>query len=170
MNIFPAATEADYRDFADLIREYTDWCRERYAEVQWFVAAAFGHQSLEQEMLDLPAKYGPPDGLALLARDGQDIVGCGAYRRTGPSVCEMKRVFVPDRHKGKGIGRRLCEDLITSARDKNYRRMQLDTTNRMTEAIALYRSLGFVTCAPYQHYPEELMPYMVFMEKALDRS
>ena len=170
MHISPAESASDYEAFATLIGAYTAWCRARYAHDQWFVNAAFGHQSLDSELHHLADKYGPPNGLTLLARENGDIVGCGAYLRIGPAICEMKRVFVTDSQKGKGIGRKLCEALIAAARSESYEYMRLDTGNLLTEAIALYHSLGFSLCAPHTQYPDSLMPYLVFMEMPLTRT
>ena len=79
----------------------------------------------------------------------------------------MKRLFVPDRFRGHGYGRKLCDALIRSAKDENFKLMRLDTGNLLAEAIAMYESIGFRRCAPYQQYPEKLMPYIVFMELPL---
>jgi ribosomal protein S18 acetylase RimI-like enzyme len=79
----------------------------------------------------------------------------------------MKRVFVPGRFQGAGLGRRLCSALIASAREDGFRLMRLDTRNLMTEAISMYQSFGFSECCPYYEYPEKLMPYFVFMELPL---
>ena len=45
--------------------------------------------------------------------------------------------------------------------------MRLDTGSLMTEAIDMYRKLGFRACAPHCDYPETLLPYLVFMELPL---
>jgi hypothetical protein len=45
--------------------------------------------------------------------------------------------------------------------------MQLDTGDRLVEAISMYESMGFNQIEPYQDYPATLMPYLVFMEKPL---
>ena len=37
----------------------------------------------------------------------------------------------------------------------------------MTEAIALYRSLGFRDCAPFHRYTDRLMASILFMERDL---
>jgi ribosomal protein S18 acetylase RimI-like enzyme len=79
----------------------------------------------------------------------------------------MKRLFVTDRFKGRGIGRRLAEALINAARSDGFRLMRLDTGNLLTEAIDMYRKLGFRECAPYCDYPEKLLPYLLFMELPL---
>ena len=45
--------------------------------------------------------------------------------------------------------------------------MRLDTGDRMAEAIGMYASFGFVEAAPDHVYPDDLRPYMVFMELPL---
>jgi GNAT superfamily N-acetyltransferase len=66
-----------------------------------------------------------------------------------------------------GRGRQLSEALIGAAISDGYITMQLDTGNRLTEAITMYESMGFDHIKPYQEYPQRLMPYLVFMEKPL---
>jgi len=162
--VISATTSQHYRDFATLIREYVDWCRERYAADSWFVDAAFSHQSLEQELQELSSSYGPPSGRAFLALSRDEVVGCIAYRELSDTVCEMKRLFVRKGGQGRGTGRRLCMALIDAARSDGYTLMRLDTANLLTEAIALYRSVGFRDCPAYNDYPDDLMPYIVFMD------
>ena len=82
----------------------------------------------------------------------------------------MKRLFVPARFRGLGIGRKLSAALIASAQEEGFKVMRLDTAAQMSEAVALYEAIGFKRCAPYNEYPERLMPHMVFMELALDRA
>jgi len=165
--IHPAATASDYSAFAGLIREYVDWSRARYRGDAWFIEQAFSHQLLESELEDLSVSYGPPNGKTLLARSDGQICGGVAYRRLSDEICEMKRLFVPDRFRGRGTGRRLCEAIVASAGDAGFRLMRLDTGNLLTEAIEMYKSIGFRLCAPYHQYPEPLMPYLVFMEVPL---
>ena len=165
--IFVAASESDYAAFAQLVRQYADWCRARYREDSWFVDQALGHQSFDHELEALPTAYGAPKGKAFLARRGEEIIGCCAYRSLSDKICEMKRLFVPDRSRGHGIGRKLCETVIADAHLAGFELMRLDTGNRLTEAISLYESIGFRRCVPYSQYPERLMQYLVFMERPL---
>lgn len=44
---------------------------------------------------------------------------------------------------------------------------RLDTGDRMAEAIGMYASFGFVEAAPHHVHPDDLRPYMVFMELPL---
>lgn len=163
-----ASNDADYAAFGVLVREYADWCRARFAHEAWMIELAFSHQSLDSELESLPVRYGPPGGKTFLARRDGEVVGCGAYRRRSDEVCEMKRLFVPDRFRGLGIGRKLSAAIIAGAREERFKLMRLDTAAQMSEAVALYEASGFKRCAPYNEYPERLMPHMVFMELGLE--
>lgn len=165
--IFTATSDADYLAFADLVTEYVQWCRVRYESDPWFVEQVFGYQSLDAELKTLAQAYGPPNGTTLLARRDDVISGGGAFRRFATGVCEMKRLFVPQRFAGQGTGRLLCRELMRTAAVEGYQRMYLDTANLLKEAIGLYHSMGFRECAPYREYPAELMPFLVFMEAPL---
>lgn len=158
-----ASSEPHFHAFSQLIREYLVWLRGRYEQDAGFISEVLDTQSLASELTDLPAIYGRPNGRAFVALHGQEVRGCGAYRRLEDGTCEMKRVFVPARFQGAGLGRKLCSALIASAREDGYQTMKLDTGRRMTEAIRLYQSLGFQECPAYVAYPPKLMPHFVFM-------
>ena len=159
-----ASSPADYAVFATLIAEYVNWLRDRYQDDAWFILEVLDKQSLASELQDLAAIYGPPQGRTFLAVAGDEMRGCGAYRRLADGSCEMKRLFVPTRYQGAGIGRDLARALIASAREDGFPKMRLDTGVVMNEALAMYASLGFTRCAPYYDYPAKLLPYLVFME------
>jgi len=165
--IVAAACSADYDAFGALVSEYVAWCRARYQHDAWFVDQAFGHQGMADELRDLATTYGPPNGRTLLASCDGTLAAGGAYRRLSDGTCEMKRLYVADRFRGRGLGRRLGSALIESARAEGCALMRLDTGNLLQEAIALYESLGFRRCAPHRSYPPDLLRYLVFMELPL---
>src|SRR5258708_31362226 len=110
--MYTATTASDYNAFAGLIREYVEWSRARYSDNAWFIEQTFSHQSLESELEALSVSYGPPNGKTLLPRRDGQICGGGAYRRLGCHICGLKRLFVPDRFRGRGTGRRLVRALL----------------------------------------------------------
>ncbi|MFH2114690.1 MAG: GNAT family N-acetyltransferase [Spirochaetota bacterium] len=124
-------------------------------------------QHIDEELADFPGKYRGPDGAFLVAKAGDRVVGCVGLRMMDSQICEMKRLFVLDSHKGKGIGDALIHEIIIQARHLGYRRMRLDTLSIMSKAQSLYRRHGFVEI---EQYTENPLPGAVFMEKDLGQA
>ena len=110
-------------------------------------------QRFAEELAGLPGKYLPPGGGLWLASLDGEAVGCVALRGLDTEVCEIKRLFVRQAFRGRGIARLLATHALAAATTAGYRRACLDTLSSMTGAIALYQSLGFVEVEPYYHNP-----------------
>ncbi len=118
-------------------------------------------QGVEAELADLPGKYAPPDGAVLLAWQAGAPVGCVALRPLATAgECEMKRLYLRPEARGQALGLRLSEAIIEVARGAGYRRMRLDTLQRLATALALYRGLGFRETESYYHNPIDGVVYM----------
>ena len=73
----------------------------------------------------------------------------------------MKCLYVRRGFRGQRVGRTLVDRLLAEARAMGYRVMYLDTlATKMAEAVAIYRSIGFIDCPPYYHNPEPDVLYM----------
>jgi ribosomal protein S18 acetylase RimI-like enzyme len=99
----------------------------------------------------------PPDGAFLLASMRGSPVGCGALKFHGTEPTEIKRMWVDSSVRGLGIGRRLLTELEGHAARNGATIVRLETNGTLTEAIALYRSAGYVEVAafndePYAHH------------------
>ncbi len=125
----------------------------------------FNLLGFEQELACLPGKYVPPDGALLIVREGEVVVGCAALRKIADGIGEMKRVYLRPAVRGKGVGRNLALAIIAEARKIGFSRLRLDTLPKLTEAIGLYRSLGFQEIEPYAYNPIE---GVVFFELVLE--
>ncbi len=123
-------------------------------------------QNFEKELSELPGRYAPPEGRLFLAVIDESIAGCIGLRKIGDDrTCEMKRLYVRPEFRGLGIGRAMASKLIEEARIAGYERMRLDTLPaQMSEAIKMYRLLGFREIEPYYHNP---VKGAMFMELTL---
>ena len=139
--------------------------RKLFLEYSNWLGINLCFQNFEKELAELPGAYAPPEGRLLLAFHEGNLAGCVALRKIGDGVCEMKRLFVRPTFRGKRIGRALAEKIIEEARAIGYAQMRLDTLPpMMSEAIKMYRSLGFRQIEAYYHNPVE---GALFMELAL---
>lgn len=162
MHVRPAETDDDLDEVRRLFRAFVSWHRQRHPGDLHLLDAYFDEAEWQGELTDLPGAYAPPDGTLLLCYEKGLALGCVAAKRIGPDSCEMKRIFVAPTARGHGAGRALAEAVVDRARDAGYRHVYLDTSVRQTEAIELYRSLGFVDSEPYYDVPEELLGWLVF--------
>src|SRR4051812_10110976 len=111
------------------------------------------------------ADAGDPRVSVFVARAGDRPVGCAALRELDAATGEVKRMFVRDADRGRGIARRLLEAIDARARELGYRALRLETGDRQPEAIALYTSVGFQPIAPFGRYAGN--PYSRCFEKRL---
>jgi GNAT superfamily N-acetyltransferase len=162
-----AMTDRELNDVRSLIRAFLQWHRDRHVEDLELIDRYFDAAAFEQELAGLPGKYAPPKGSLLIAYNGDEPVGCVAMRDLGGGVCEMKRMFVLEPARGRGVGRRLADQIIEDARTAGYRAMRLDTSKRQREAMQLYERSGFVRIPPYYALTDDLKNWLVFFERVL---
>jgi DNA-binding MarR family transcriptional regulator/predicted GNAT family N-acyltransferase len=112
------------------------------------------------------ADLAEPSGLLLLARLHGEPAGCGALKFHGTEPAELKRMWVANRARGLGLGRRLLAELEDQARRHGATVVRLETNQALTEAITLYRSSGYAEVAAFS---DEQYAHHWF-EKQLDGS
>jgi ribosomal protein S18 acetylase RimI-like enzyme len=135
--------------------------RELFLEYAQSLGFSLCFQSFDQELAGLPGDYAPPEGRLLLATGAGQPAGCVALHKLDDEICEMKRLYVRPKFRGKGLGKALAERVIVEAREIGYRKLRLDTVEPMMQmAVAMYRQLGFREIAPYRSNPIEGALYM----------
>lgn len=134
--------------------------RQLFVEYQAAIGVDLCFQGFAEELASLPGNYSRPKGVLFLAVDDARILGGVGLRPLRASDCEMKRLYVRPSGRGCGVGRMLATAVIGEARQAGYRRILLDTLTTMTEAQALYRSIGFIEIAPYYDNPLAGVSYL----------
>jgi putative acetyltransferase len=132
-----------------LFQEYADW-----------LGVDLCFQGFAEELANLPGIYSRPRGFIYLVRDKDENAGCIALKPLNENECEMKRLYVRDAYRGQGLGRKLVQLCLDEAKKIGYRRMKLDTLQRMQPAIRLYESFGFSQTGAYYENPEADVVYM----------
>jgi putative acetyltransferase len=116
-------------------------------------------------LLDI-ASLQRPEVTFLVARVDGRALGCGAVVSSGEGGwAEIKRMFVSPAARGLKLGRRLLGEIEAIAFESGARLLRLETGAKQPEALALYRSAGFVEIGPFGSYRPD--PLSLFMEKPL---
>lgn len=95
-----------------------------------------------------------PGSAFFVVRDGEAPIGCGGLRTLDRATGEVKHMFVQPSHRLRGVGEQILSALEDHARGLGMSRLVLDTSEYLTEAIALYRGRGYVEVEAYNsnHY------------------
>lgn len=89
---------------------------------------------------------------ALVAYENHIAVGCGAIKEFEQEIMEVKRMYVPPQHRGKGLATKILLGLETWAKELGYKKCVLETGKRQPEAIALYKKSGYKIVVNYGQY------------------
>lgn len=87
---------------------------------------------------------GPPRGAWVVAYIDGRPVGCGGLTALDGETAEIRRVYLDQSARGRGIGRTLLQELELHARRLGYRRVRLTTGDRQPEALGLFQTAGYV--------------------------
>jgi ribosomal protein S18 acetylase RimI-like enzyme len=122
-------------------------------------------QNAHEDLEDPLKNYGPPRGSLVIAYVDNEAAGCVALQPWDEGVCEMKRLYVRPAFRERHVGDRLVQEILKDAVCIGYKKMVLDTLERLKPAFKLYQKHGFVPTTPY--YPNPL-PNVVYLEKEFD--
>lgn len=94
-------------------------------------------------------------------------IGCGAIRHYSDDAVEVKRMYVLENQRGKGIASTILNELETWAKELTYKKCILETGKRQAEAVNLYHKAGYTIIENYGQYTN--MENSVCFEKILEK-
>ena len=115
-------------------------------------------------LLDVSELEGPGVNM-FVARVENVAAGTAALVERGDGTAELKRLFVDDSARGKGLAAGLLGAIEEHARDASVRVIQLETGPLSYAAIALYEKHGYVRIPNFGQYVDD--PHSYCMQKVL---
>lgn len=95
-------------------------------------------------------------------------VGCGAFKPYDQNTVEIKRMFVEDNYRGRGIGVVILKELESWAAELQYTGCILETGKRQPEAISLYQKAGYHIIKNFGQY-ENIENSVCMLKRLLPR-
>jgi putative acetyltransferase len=102
---------------------------------------------------------------AVLAYYHDEPVACGCFKNLDDDTVEIKRMFVCKEQRGKGLSKKILNELERWAKEENYKYAVLETSVHFTTARNLYTASGYRITSNYGPYIN--LPESVCMKKEL---
>lgn len=143
-------TNSNHKDFAVLTRQLDMDLFRRYESVQATYDAFNKIESIDT---------------VILAYHNDRPVGCGCFKTFSRDTVEVKRMFVVEAYRGKGISKKILKALEDWAGELGFSKAILETGTKQMEAMGLYQAFGYKKIDNYGPYKE--MVFSVCYEKEI---
>ncbi|MGG1550886.1 GNAT family N-acetyltransferase [Paenibacillus ferrarius] len=92
-----------------------------------------------------------------------ELLGIGALKELSRQEGEVKSMRTASQHLRKGVARYMLDHIVSEAKSRGYKRLNLETGSMeaFAPAVRLYESFGFKECEPFADYSED--PNSLFM-------
>lgn len=111
-----------------------------------FGAGGPGFVNADPDFKDLYASYQRPRSAYFVVTKGNRVLGGGgvAHLKGAPvSRCEFQKMYLLPQARGHGLGQRILDMCLSTARELGYRDCYLETLDNMKAARGLYEKNGF---------------------------
>jgi putative acetyltransferase len=120
-----------------------------------WISKHFAIEPMDERILEDPeAGIIAAGGCVLFALIGEQVIGTCALDAHGEGRFELIKMGVDEGFQGRGVGRALLLRALEVFRELGGRELSLETNSKLTPAITLYESVGFVK-APHPHGSSE---------------
>ena len=93
----------------------------------------------------------PKSDYFVVENDGKIIGGAGVSQLENgdPTICELQKMYFLPEARGLGLGTKIMEKCLQSAKDFGFKKCYLETMPNMDDAQKLYKKVGFeYLCEP----------------------
>lgn len=80
---------------------------------------------------------------AFVLYDREVAVGCAAFKKYATDTAEVKRVFICEKYRGKGLSKMLLSELEKQVRKEGFKRLILETGKNNRAAVSMYKSIDY---------------------------
>ncbi len=101
----------------------------------------------DQQELEAMQSHNPFDAFFVAEDPDLGVVGCAGIVRVDDQTCELRKIYLLKRFRGKAIGKLLLDTCVAEAIQRGYRRMKLQVNSRITYTAPFYLRNGFVHAA-----------------------
>ena len=144
------------------IVSFTSQDQEATADFMKSIYREMGWQEQPKEGLnDLAIFFHlPNDGVLLLVKDEQKIVGTGGCIKLDEEAILLKRFYIAQDLRGSGIAKKLLDSLVDGAKKLHGKRIVIDVSKKNPRAIRFYEKNGFMQYdqKPLESWPETKKP------------
>ena len=130
-------TSSENKDFKKLVKQLDDYLKEINGDDHIFYNQ-FNNINLIKNVI-------------VLYEDNQPI-GCGAFKKFDEQICEIKRMFIVEKFRGKGYAKIILNELENWAKEVGYTQFILETSIKLKSAINLYTNCGYIEIEKYGQY------------------
>lgn len=100
--------------------------------------------SKDQQELEALQSNNPFDALFVAEDENIGVVGCAGIARLDEHTCDLRKIYLLKRFRGKSIGKQLLEACVYEAKKHKYSRMRLEVNSKMALSAPFYSRNGFV--------------------------
>jgi GNAT superfamily N-acetyltransferase len=149
-------------EIRDLETEYFAWVNAQLGAE--FGIALDTNRMIARDLSELEMYFPPRGGLFLAHVDGA-LAGMIFLTELRPKTGQIRRMYVRDANRRRGLARKLFEIAIQAAKDLKFSELLLESPISWQGAHALYREMRFQDVPMYteSEVPEHLRKYWVFM-------
>ena len=130
-------TDSNDKDFHLLVEKLNKYLLQQYGALQ-----------------DFYSQFNKIDNIpnVVIAYWNDGPAGCGCFKKFDNQSVEVKRMFVAEEYRGKGIGAAILSELEKWAKELGNKEVVLEMGNRQPEAAILYKKQGFKIIPNYGQY------------------